>query len=80
MKVRISQCFWGAWVAQSVKCPTLAVSLGHDLMVCEFETHLGLYADSAETAWDSLSLSLSLSFSPSLSAPPLHPHFLSQNK
>ena len=35
---------------------------GHDLTVWEFEPRIGLCADSAEPAWDSLS--------PSLSAPP----------
>ena len=53
---------WGAWVAQSVKHPTLDLSSGHDLTVCEFEPHIRLHADSVEPAWDSLS--------PSLSAPP----------
>ena len=37
--------------AQSVKCPTLDYSSGHDLMV-------GSCVASAEPAWDSLSLSL----------------------
>ena len=32
---------WGAWVAQSVKCPTLNFCLGHDLTVCEFKPHRG---------------------------------------
>ena len=45
----------GAWVAQSVKCPTLDLGSGHDLMVSEFEPRTGLCADSAEPAWDSLS-------------------------
>ena len=47
-------------MAQSVKCPTLGFGLGHDLTVCEFETHIGFCADGAEPAWDSLSLPLSL--------------------
>ena len=38
----------GAWVAQLVKCPTLAS--GHDLAVREFEPHVGLCADSSEPA------------------------------
>ena len=54
-------------MAQSVKCPTPGYSLGHDLTVCESEVHIepciGLCADSAGPACDSLS--------PSLSAPPL---------
>ena len=41
---------------------------GHDLTVLEFESHMGLSADSREPAWDSPS--------PSLSAPP--PHSLSK--
>ena len=53
----------GAWVAQSAKRPTLDFCSGQDLTVREFEPHIGLCADSAEPAWDSLS--------PSLSAPPL---------
>ena len=49
-------------MAQLVKCLTLDVDSGRDLMVCEFKPRVGLRADSAESAWDSLS--------PSLSAPP----------
>ena len=57
--------FWGgAWASQSVKCPALDVSSGHDLMARETEPHNELCADSVEPAWDSLSLS----------APPLHTH------
>ena len=52
----------GAWVAQWVKCLTLDLCSGHDLMVVEIEPQLGLCADSVEPAGDSLS--------PSLSAPP----------
>ena len=48
-------------MAQLVKRLTLDFSLGHDLTVCGFEPHIWLCADSAEPAWDSLSLSLSLS-------------------
>ena len=51
----------GAWVAQSVKGLTLGFSSGHDLTVCVMGPHLGLCADSAEPAWDSLSLPLSAS-------------------
>ena len=64
----------GARVAQSVKCPTLGVGSGHDLTVHGFEPHIRLYADNAEPAWDSASLSLSLCPSPALSIS------LSQNK
>ena len=38
----------GAWVAQSVKCPTLGFGSGHGLMVREFEPCVRLLADSAE--------------------------------
>ena len=68
-------------MAQTVKCQTVDVSLSHDLMVCEIEACVGLYADSMEPAWDSQSLSLSVS----LSAPPqlahwMHVLFLKINK
>ena len=53
----------GTWVAQSVEHPTL------DLAVHGIEPHVGLWADIAETARDSLSLFLSLSLSLSLSLP-----------
>ena len=49
---------WGNWMAQSVKRLTLDLSSGHDLVVHEFKPHVGLWADSAEPAWDSLSPSL----------------------
>ena len=64
---------WGTWVAPSVKHPTLGFGSGHDLMVHEFDPHVGLHADTMEPAWNSLSLSLSLL----LSAPPLLSHSLS---
>ena len=54
---------WGTWVAQSVKRLTLDFGSGHDLTVCEIESHVGLCTDSVEPAWGLLS--------PSLSAPPL---------
>ena len=47
-----------AWVAQSVKHPTLDFGSGHGLTVCEFEPCIGLCADSAQPAWDSLCPSL----------------------
>ena len=47
-----------------VKCPALDCGSGHRLTVREFEPHVGLCADSMETAWDSLSPSLSLCPSP----------------
>ena len=55
-------------MAQSVKHPTLDFSSGHDLAVGEFEPHSGLCDDSAEPAWDYLSLPLP------------HSYALSQNK
>ena len=38
-------CDEGAWVVQSVKCPTLGFSSGHDLTVREFKPHVGHHAD-----------------------------------
>ena len=63
----------GAWVPQSVKCPTLDFSSGPNLTVREFKPCVGLCADNAKPAWDPVSLSLplphlcslSLSLSPS---------------
>ena len=46
-------------MVQPVKRPTLGVGSGHDLTVREFESLVRLCADSAEPAWDSLSVSLS---------------------
>ena len=51
----------GRLVAQLVKQRTLDFRSGHDIMVHEFEPCIGLHTDSAEPAWDSLSLSLSAS-------------------
>ena len=48
----------GGLVAHSVKCLTLDFGLGHDLMVYESKPCIGLCADSAEPAWDSLVFSL----------------------
>ena len=56
----------GVWVAQSIKCLTLDFGSGHDLTVCGFWPCVGLYANSAKPAWDSLSLSLSVPPSPPL--------------
>ena len=47
-------------MAQSVKCLTLRFVSGHDLTVCETESHVGLCTDSTEPAWNSLSSSLSV--------------------
>ena len=49
---------WDAWVAPSIKHPTLDFGSDHDLMVCGIELHVRLCADSVELAWDSLSPSL----------------------
>ena len=40
----------GAWMAQTVKQPTLGLGSGRDLTVHEFEPHIRLCADSAEPA------------------------------
>ena len=53
--------FWGAWVDQSVKHQTLDFRSDHDLTAGGIEPHVSLRADSAEPAWDFLSLSLSAS-------------------
>ena len=54
-------------MAQLVKCGTLDLGSGHDLMVHRFEPCVGLHTSSAEPSWDSLPLlSLSLSRSHSL--------------
>ena len=50
--------YWSAWVAQSIKYPTLA-----QVMVHEFEPHIGLCSDSSACFRFCISLSLS--------APPL---------
>ena len=49
--------FWGAWVARSVKHPTLDFGSGHDLTAHGFKPCIGLCADSMEPAWDSFSRS-----------------------
>ena len=52
----------GAWVAPSVKCPTLGFGSGQDLTVCGIESTLGFML----TVWILLGI-----LSPSLPAPPL---------
>ena len=54
-------------MAQSVRHPALGFGLGHDLMVCEFESCAMLCADSAGPAWNSLSFPLFLPLPCSLS-------------
>ena len=63
-------------MAQLVEHLTLDFGSGCDFMVCEIEPCNVLHADSADPAWDSLSLSLS----PSLSAPSLVVCSVSQDK
>ena len=48
-------------MAQSVKRLILDFSSDHDLTVHEIEPHVGLCAEGAEPAWDSLSPSLAAS-------------------
>ena len=48
-------------MAQLVKHSSLDFSSGHHLMDREIESLVGLCADGAKLAWDSLSLPLSLS-------------------
>ena len=50
-------------MAESVKHLTLDLGSSHDLMVCEFQPHIGLCADSVDGAYLGFSVS-------SLSAPP----------
>ena len=62
----------GRLVPQLVKRPTPGCGSGHNLMVCEFEPHVGLWADSSEPGacfgfCVSLSLTLPRSCSVSLS-------------
>ena len=61
-------------MVQLVEHPTLDFGSGHDLMVPEFEPHVGFCADSAELAWDSLSPSLSLFDPPLLTSVHVHAH------
>ena len=42
-------------MALSVKCLTLDFGSGPDLTVCGFKSQVGLFIDSTEPAWDSLS-------------------------
>ena len=48
-------------MAQSFERPTFGFGSGHDFILHGFEPHVGLCADSAGPAWDSLSPSLSAS-------------------
>ena len=50
-------------VGQSCKFLTVDFASGHDLTVCDIETHVGLCTDRTEPAWDLLSPSLFLPFS-----------------
>ena len=52
----VKKCIMGgAWVAPLGKHLTLDFGSGHDLSVLGIEPSVGLCADSAEPAWDSLS-------------------------
>ena len=64
LQIYVLKVHRGAWVAQSVRHLTLDPGSGHDLMVGEFEPHVGLHTASTEPAWESLSLLLSLPFFP----------------
>ena len=48
---------WGTWVAQWLSLVLFDLGSGHDLTVHEFKPHIGLSADGAEPAWDSVLLS-----------------------
>ena len=61
-------------MAQLFERPALDFGSGHHLVICGFETRLGLCADGVEPAPNSLSLSVSLCPSPTCS------HCLSENK
>ena len=50
MVVLIKTETWGAWVDQSVKRLTIDFDSGHDLIVWEFEPHMGLCTDGAVPA------------------------------
>ena len=56
----------GTRVALSVKHPTLDLGSGHNPTIHGAEPCIGLCADNGESAWDSLSVPLSLSASPPL--------------
>ena len=67
----------GAWVAQSLRRPTLGFCSGRDLTVCEFEPRVGLCADGSEPGacfgfWVSLSLCPSPVHALSLSVPKIN--------
>ena len=63
INIYIKKYLWGTLGAQVVKSLTPDFGSGHDLMVHGTKPCIRLWADSPESAWDSLS--------PSLSAPPL---------
>ena len=54
-------------LAGSVKCLTLDFGSGHDFMANDLKPHFWLCAESAEPAWDPLSIHLSLFPSPASS-------------
>ena len=58
-------------MAQSVKSQTLNFGSGHDLIVGEIKPSIELCAEGMEPAWDSISLSLSLSLPHSRAGEPV---------
>ena len=63
----LKQTYRGAWVAQLVKHPPLDFSSGYNFTGLWFQVpRRALRTDREESAWDSLSLPLPLSFSLSL--------------
>ena len=56
-------------MAQSVEHPTVNFGSGHDVTIHEIEPRIGLCADGAGPAWDSLSPPPSLSAPSHLSLP-----------
>ena len=62
--VQIKYFSQGAWVAQSVKCPTLGFNSGHDLRVMELSPIPGSVLGGKSACGFSFSLSLSLCPSP----------------
>ena len=59
MKIHFKNKYWGPWVAL-VKHPTLDFSSWHDLMVHEFEPHVGFSPFLSAPFLHSLSLSLKI--------------------
>ena len=58
---------WGTWVGSQLNVGLLISAQVMDLVVGEMEPHVGLWADTVELVWDSLSLSLCPSLAHTLS-------------